>query len=116
MPIHILIFCSLFVALISSGKLFAQDDSHDTPAATTSAERIASWQLHQKLERESPFKQLSWQALGPRKQGGRIEAIDCDPTNSSVMYVGVGSGGLWKTEDVLLLKSPSPGVFCEVMS
>ena len=60
-----------------------------------------SWQLHQRLEQTSPFRELAWEAVGPRKQGGRIEAIAVPPRDApgqmNTMYVGVGSGGLWKT-------------------
>ncbi|MFC2118312.1 hypothetical protein ACFLSY_06700, partial [Bacteroidota bacterium] len=38
-----------------------------------------------------------WQATGPMKQGGRIESIVCPKGHTSTIYVGVGSGNLWKT-------------------
>jgi hypothetical protein len=36
----------------------------------------ASWQKHLALSAASPFRNLRWQSLGPRFQGGRVEAID----------------------------------------
>ncbi len=49
------------------------------------------------MERDSPFADLSWRAVGPRMQGGRVESIAVDPTKPTTMYVGVGSGNLWKS-------------------
>ena len=65
--------------------------------ATTVAERRAAWRQHVELERTSPFRHLEWRALGPTRQGGRIEAIACPPGYNTTIYLGVGSGNLWKT-------------------
>ena len=64
---------------------------------TSAEDRMASWQQHLELQKSSVFRDLKWRAVGPKKQGGRIESIACPAGNTSVMYVGVGSGGLWKT-------------------
>ncbi len=64
---------------------------------TTAAARSASWDRHVRLQQTSPFKHLRWRSVGPRKSSGRIEAIACPVDQPEVMYVGVGSGGLWKT-------------------
>jgi photosystem II stability/assembly factor-like uncharacterized protein len=45
----------------------------------------------------SPFKGMSWTALGPKSAGGRIETIDAPPDSPGTIYVGAGSGGVWKT-------------------
>lgn len=66
-------------------------------AQTSSEDRTISWDLHLKMEKESIFKNIKWQATGPMKQGGRIESIACPSGQSSTIYVGVGSGNLWKT-------------------
>lgn len=73
--------------------------SGDNIAATTAQQRLNSWEQHVAMKEASPFKQIQWKRLGPRKQGGRIEAIACPPGVSSTMYVGVGSGGVWKTDN-----------------
>lgn len=65
--------------------------------ATDPATRMGAWEQHQRMERESPFADLDWRAVGPRMQGGRIESIDVPAGSTSTMYVGVGSGNLWKT-------------------
>ena len=71
------------------------------PAPTSAKARVESWELHQRLEKTSPFKKLAWESVGPRKQGGRIEAIAVPPADApgqkNTIYVGVGSGGVWKT-------------------
>ena len=84
----------LLLAVTAAG---AQDRAETEIRATTPAERQASWQRHRDLERESPFKDLKWQALGPRMQGGRIECIACPPGYTGTIYVGAGAGNLWKT-------------------
>ena len=75
---------------------------------STAQERMESWQTHQQLEEQSRFRDLSWRALGPRFQGGRIESIAVPSGPSSVIYAGVGSGNLWKSENhgdsVLILR------------
>ncbi len=64
--------------------------------ATTPEQRMRSWQHHRQLENDSIFKHLEWRSVGPRLQGGRIECLAIDPGNST-MYVGAGSGNLWKS-------------------
>jgi photosystem II stability/assembly factor-like uncharacterized protein len=49
------------------------------------------------MDRESPFAELEWRAVGPQMQGGRIESITVPAGETSTFYVGVGSGNLWKT-------------------
>lgn len=71
--------------------------SIELPGQTSAEERMKSWEEHLRMEKESIFKDLRWQATGPMKQGGRIESIACPSGNTSTIYVGVGSGNLWKT-------------------
>ena len=46
---------------------------------------------------EDALGALELREVGPAVAGGRIADIKVDPHNSSVWYVAVGSGGLWKT-------------------
>ena len=88
----------LFAIALSIFSLGREVRAQSTRPQITSAEqRQASWRQHVRMQRESPHRELPWRAIGPRFQGGRIESIACPPGNTSVMYVGVGSGGLWKT-------------------
>ena len=48
---------------------------------------------------EATFKGLEMRGIGPAFMSGRISDIVLHPENHSVWYVGVGSGGVWKTEN-----------------
>ena len=61
------------------------------------AARLAAWEQHVALEAASPFSELEWRALGPKNCGGRIEGIDSPVGKPSIIYAGVGSGGVWKS-------------------
>ena len=97
----------LFVglALISSTPAWGSGQQTNTPAIppapdpTSAAERMESWQRHVEMREASTFGNLEWRAVGPRMQGGRIEAIAVDPTDTATIYVGAGAGNLWKTEN-----------------
>lgn len=43
------------------------------------------------------FRGLEFRSIGPSLTTGRISDLEIDPNNSSVWYLTVGSGGLWKT-------------------
>jgi hypothetical protein len=45
------------------------------------------------------FKNLKARWIGPAVMGGRVSDIAIDPRNSAVFYVGLGTGGLFKTGD-----------------
>ncbi len=92
----------IFAILVATGLPLSSTSGQERSAdrvgvPTTAAARMESWEQHVKLRRQSPYKSLQWRTVGPRKQGGRIESIACPAGNTSVMYVGVGSGSLWKT-------------------
>ncbi|MGW8266800.1 MAG: WD40/YVTN/BNR-like repeat-containing protein [Longimicrobiales bacterium] len=42
----------------------------------------------------SPFR---WRSIGPVGQGGRVDDIEVDPSDTRVFFVGFATGGLWKT-------------------
>ena len=60
---------------------------------------LNSWKQHQEMEDSSIFKEMPWRSIGPISQGGRVESILGVPGDVSTMYVGIGSGGVWKTEN-----------------
>src|ERR1700757_1327091 len=45
------------------------------------------------------FKNLKARAIGPAVMGGRVSDIAIDPRNPFVFYVGLGHGGVFKTND-----------------
>jgi hypothetical protein len=40
-----------------------------------------------------------WRYVGPRNLGGRIIALEQDPTDARVIYAGSAQGGLWRSRD-----------------
>jgi len=48
---------------------------------------------------EGTFKALALRNIGPALTSGRIADIAVHPKNQNVMYIAVGSGGVWKTEN-----------------
>ena len=42
---------------------------------------------------------LKFRSIGPAAYSGRISDLAVNPENTSEYYVGVASGGLWKTEN-----------------
>ena len=48
---------------------------------------------------EATFSGLEFRGIGPALMAGRIADIVIDPADPSTWYVGVGSGGVWKTEN-----------------
>lgn len=75
----------------------SQTAAADDFAPTSAEARLESWRQHQQMQQESPLRELKWELIGPELQSGRIECIAAHPTKPSVLYVGVGSGGLWKS-------------------
>jgi len=62
------------------------------PVCTTAAEESEDAGLTAKA-----FKGLELRNIGPALMSGRIADIAIHPTDDSVWYVAVGSGGVWKT-------------------
>jgi len=48
---------------------------------------------------EATMSGLQWRGIGPALMSGRISDIAVDPTDRSTWYIGVGSGGVWKTSN-----------------
>jgi photosystem II stability/assembly factor-like uncharacterized protein len=48
---------------------------------------------------EATFMGLEMRSIGPAFMSGRIADIVIDPADPSTWYVGVGSGGVWKTDN-----------------
>jgi len=76
-----LTLCALFVALGYS-LAFAADEEKPEPGFN-----------------EPTFKGLEFRSIGPAFMAGRIADIAIDPGDQSTWYVGIGSGGVWKTHN-----------------
>jgi len=71
---------SLLLALVTSTPTAAQEGADDELNAAT-------------------FRGLAFRSIGPSIMSGRIADIAIHPHDRSTWYIGVGSGGVWKTDD-----------------
>ncbi|MGB9836709.1 MAG: VPS10 domain-containing protein [Candidatus Saccharicenans sp.] len=86
-----LIWVFLFILM----PLLADSAFSYTPAQ----QRLASWELHQKMARESWFRSFEWKNLGPYFMGGRVCDIEGYASDPNRLLVAAASGGLWLTEN-----------------
>jgi len=61
--------------------------------------RLKSWEHHLYLKKSSIFKNLMWRLVGPQFIGGRVSDIAVHPDKPFTIYIGVGAGNVWKTEN-----------------
>lgn len=57
---------------------------------------VSSFETYRKMKDETRYK-VEWVSLGPTVNSARADVVQVDPTNPGTMYVGFGSGGVWKT-------------------
>ena len=72
----------LLLLLVTSLAISAEQDDKPSPGLN-----------------ESSLKGLNWRSIGPAMTAGRIADIAVNQPDRSTWYVGVGSGGVWKTEN-----------------
>ena len=65
-------------------------------AGASALDHHASEEAHLPSEVMSGMK---WRSIGPALMSGRIADIEIVPDDPATWYVGVGSGGVWKTEN-----------------
>ena len=87
LAIEITIVANIMLLIFSSTTLFAQQ-----PLSPLEA----SFQDYKKMKEETSFK-LDWISLGPTVNSARADVVQVDGSHPGTMYVGFGSGGLWKT-------------------
>lgn len=78
-------FASLFLLLTTS--VFSQQ---------TRSPLEDSYRTYQEMKKNSLFN-LDWVSLGPTVNSARADVVQADATHPGTLYVGFGSGGLWKT-------------------
>ncbi len=71
---------TLLILIFSSSVWAASDDDKSSPGLN-----------------EDTLKGMQWRSIGPALTSGRGADIAVDPKDRSTWYVGVGSGGVWKT-------------------
>jgi photosystem II stability/assembly factor-like uncharacterized protein len=64
------------------------------PASTLES----SFLTYQQMKKNTPYK-MNWVSLGPTLNSARADVVQVDHKNPGTMYVGFGSGGIWKTEN-----------------
>ncbi len=74
-------------------KHFAPQIGMDT------TERLAGYKKRLKMESDSITQALTWRAVGPEVQSGRVIRILSNPKNPDDVYVAFATGGLWRTKD-----------------
>ncbi len=85
-----------FLALVATLALASGSGCAEETSRTIAAPK------NDKAEDQGPlssgtFKGLELRNIGPAFTSGRIADIEIDQTNPSTWYIGVGSGGVWKT-------------------
>ena len=63
------------------------------------SDRLQSFKTHKSLKNNSIFKNLKWQSIGPRFQGGRVTDIEVYQDNQNKILLATASGGIWLTTD-----------------
>src|SRR5690349_23818929 len=85
------------------GSLSAQETPSPSPATVASPvpspSATATPSSTAPALSEALFKNLKARSIGPAVMGGRVSDIAIDPRNPFVFYVGLGHGGVFKTND-----------------
>src|SRR5262249_30210791 len=91
MTTRILGCCALGVLISAIANLRAQEASSPSPTPSPSPSPLPL--------SEALFKNLKARSIGPAVMGGRVSDIAIDPRNPFIFYVGLGHGGVFKTND-----------------
>ena len=70
-----------------------------TPRTTAQEEDPSPWS-------DEAFAGLEFRSIGPAFMSGRIADIAIHPEDDNLWYVGVGSGGVWKTKNAGVTWAP----------
>src|ERR1700751_5379908 len=89
-----LIFCALF--LLVAGPAAGQKEKQKAKAKAASAEDAKPATSSDSASMDK-FKALEFREIGPAVMGGRIDDFAVVELNPNIVYVGVASGGVWKT-------------------
>jgi photosystem II stability/assembly factor-like uncharacterized protein len=89
------------MCLIVSSAFAFQAKKPARVQSTDPALRLKGFEQHLEMKKNSPFKDLKWQFVGPTNVGGRCIDVDvvAPKGKSYTIYVASASGGLWKTEN-----------------
>ena len=89
------------MCLIVSSAFAFQTKKPARVQSTDPALRLKGFEQHLEMKKNSPFKDLKWQFVGPTNVGGRCIDVDvvAPKGKNYTIYVASASGGLWKTEN-----------------
>src|SRR5262249_44826949 len=101
-------FCASLTWIWSMSILPAQEEPQTTRLPLTAASPAPTAGLSSVTPTPSPtppqltdvlFKNLKARSIGPAVMGGRVSEIAIDQRNPFIFYVGLGHGGIFKTND-----------------
>ena len=94
----------VFAVALSSSPLLAQKKNAKKPEP---AKPVAEEEKKGGLTADT-FSGLQFRSIGPAVASGRAIGFAVNPKNHAEYYVGVASGGVWKTVNALSANPPSP--------
>ena len=92
-----IIFLLVLFGIVSCAPLL---NAQDKPAKKSRSEKSAAAAqpaAAQKTDYKAALENLHWRELGPAIMGGRIDDFAVADGTPQTVYVGVASGGVWKT-------------------
>lgn len=92
---------ALGLVILSSGAFAFQAKKGSRVQSTDPALRLKGFEHYQEMKKDSPFKDLKWQFVGPMNVGGRCVdvAVVAPKGKNYTIYVAAATGGLWKTDN-----------------
>jgi photosystem II stability/assembly factor-like uncharacterized protein len=92
-------FCVLFLVFLASPVKAKKESSQERIHSTDPALRLQGYEKHLEMTSSSPFNELMWSHIGPTNVSGRCTdiAVVSPKGKHYTIYVGIASGGVWKT-------------------
>ena len=97
----IVCLCFLSMTLLAFPVQAKKAKTPERIISTDPALRLQWFEKQLEMKKNSPYKDLKWQFLGPRNVSGRCTdiAVVRPKGKNYTIYVGTASGGLWKTDN-----------------
>jgi photosystem II stability/assembly factor-like uncharacterized protein len=91
----------MFTLIVVSFALPVQKKPQKFIHSTDPALRMQWFDQHKKMKESSPYKEMSWQFLGPTNVSGRSTdiAVVTPKGKHYTIYVATASGGVWRTDN-----------------
>lgn len=71
----------------------------DNSRVSTGKDRIAAFEIQQKMLKESVYNNIHWRLIGPDTRSGRSTEVCGISGNNKFIIAAFATGGIWKTED-----------------